>query len=58
MQLGIQTKNGRFFTRFSIRGILQNPVLPTADLEAYEYFEQSGSQNLLEKKRPLTAPME
>ena len=52
MQLGIQTKNGRSFTRFSIRGILQNPVYLTADLEAYEYPKSSL------KKRPLTAPME
>ena len=50
MQLGIQTKNGRSFTRFSIRGILQNPVYLTADLEAYEYFEQSGSEIFSEKE--------
>ena len=34
----ILTKNGKQFTRFSIRGILQNPVYLMADREAYDYF--------------------
>ena len=32
------TKNGKQFTRFAIKGILQNPVYLTADQEAYDYF--------------------
>ena len=34
----IKTKTGRNFTRFSIRGILQNPVYLIADQDAYQYF--------------------
>lgn len=34
----IKTKNGRNFTRFSIKGILQNPVYLIADQDAYQYF--------------------
>lgn len=40
----IHTKTGRNFTRFSIKGILQNPVYLLADPEAYRYFvdKQAG----------------
>lgn len=34
----IKTKTGRSFTRFSIKGILQNPVYLIADENAYDYF--------------------
>lgn len=34
----LRTKNGRSFTRFSIRSILQNPVYSVADQRIYEYF--------------------
>lgn len=34
----IKTKTGRDFTRFSIKGILQNPVYLIAEQEAYAYF--------------------
>lgn len=34
----IKTKTGRNFTRFSIKGILQNPVYLIADQNAYQYF--------------------
>ena len=34
----IKTKTGRNFTRFSIKGILQNPVYLIADQDAYQYF--------------------
>lgn len=37
-----KTKNGRDFTRFSIRGILTNPVYMIADSDAYEYFKNSN----------------
>lgn len=36
----IKTKTGRSFTRFSIKGILQNPVYLIADPDAYQYFVQ------------------
>ena len=35
---GVRTKNGRDFTRFSIRAILQNPVYLRADGAARQYF--------------------
>ena len=34
----IKTKSGNHFTRFGIKGILQNPVYLTADEAAYQYF--------------------
>lgn len=34
----VKTKTGRNFTRFSIKGILQNPVYLLADPDAYRYF--------------------
>lgn len=41
LQNHIRTKNNRRFTRFSIKGILQNPVYMIADSDAWDYFEQS-----------------
>lgn len=35
---GFKTKNGKYFTRFSVKGILQNPVYMVADQEAYDFF--------------------
>ena len=34
----IKTKQGKDFTRFAIKAILQNPVYMTADEDAYDYF--------------------
>ena len=34
----VKTKRGNPFTRFAIKGILQNPVYMIADAEAYRYF--------------------
>lgn len=34
----IKTKQGKDFTRFAIKGILQNPVYMAADGDAYQYF--------------------
>lgn len=34
----IKTKQGKDFTRFAIKAILQNPVYMTADPSAYDYF--------------------
>jgi len=47
---GIKTKTGRDFTRFSIKGILQNPVYLVADQDAYQYF--------MERKAELCSPPE
>ena len=44
LQNGIQTKNGKAFTRFSIKNILSNPVYLTADEAAYQYFEQNEGE--------------
>ena len=41
LKLGILTKNGKPFTRFSIKAILQNPVYLIADQRAYRYFLQN-----------------
>lgn len=35
---GIKTKNGKYFTRHAIKGILQNPVYSIADQDAYNYL--------------------
>ena len=39
----IKTKQGKDFTRFAIKGILQNPVYMTADEDAYNYFVEKGA---------------
>ncbi len=38
IQQGFKTKKGNYFTRFSVKAILQNPVYMAADQEAYEFF--------------------
>ena len=38
MNCGMKTKNDKYFTRFSIKAILQNPVYTIADQDTYEYF--------------------
>ena len=42
LQNNVTTKNGKNFTRFSIRSILQNPVYMIADQNAWEYFDSLG----------------
>lgn len=44
MKRGIKTKTDRYFTRFSIKNILQNPVYMTADLDAYAYFIKAEAE--------------
>lgn len=39
----IKTKQGKNFTRFAIRAILQNPVYMAADEDAYYYFTDRGA---------------
>ena len=36
----IKTRQGKDFTRFAIKGILQNPVYMVADENAYDYFRK------------------
>lgn len=43
MRQRIVTKNGKYFTRFSIKAILQNPVYMIADEDAYQYFKYKDS---------------
>jgi site-specific DNA recombinase len=43
MKRGIKTKNDKYFTRFSIKAILQNPVYAIADQDTYEYFVKANS---------------
>ena len=40
----IKTKTGKNFTRFSIKGILQNPVYLIADEDAYDYFVERQAE--------------
>ena len=44
LRRGVKTKTGRSFTRFSLKGILQNPVYLIADEEARRYFEDRGAK--------------
>lgn len=47
---GIKTKNNKYFTRFSIKAILQNPVYMIADEEAYNYFINADSDLFFNKE--------
>ena len=40
----IKTKQGKDFTRFAIKAILQNPVYMVADKDAYHYFTQKEAE--------------
>ena len=46
---GIKTKNNNYFTRFSIKAILQNPVYMIADEDAYNFFIQHDTDLFSEK---------
>ena len=41
---GVRTKRGKEFTRFAIKGILQNPVYLIADEAAYQYFSEHKAE--------------
>ena len=41
---GLKTKNNKYFTRFSIKSILQNPVYMIADEDAYNYFVKADTE--------------
>lgn len=40
---GMRTKNGRLYTRASVKGILINPVYAAADADTLEYFTAKGA---------------
>ena len=40
----VKTKQGKDFTRFAIKGILQNPVYAVADEKIRDYFLLKGSE--------------
>ena len=44
MQNGIKTKNVRWYSRFSIRNILTNPVYMTADRDAWHCLRECGAE--------------
>ncbi len=50
MKRGIKTKNDNYFTRFSIKSILQNPVYVIADEDAYDYFKKVNVDLFSEKE--------
>lgn len=47
---GLKTKNNKYFTRFSIKSILQNPVYMIADEDAYNYFMKVKSDLFSDRK--------
>lgn len=49
MQRHIVSKNGKYHTRFSIKGILQNPVYARADEDMYQYFWDHGTDVFADK---------
>lgn len=50
MQRRIVSKNGKYHTRFSIKGILQNPVYAVADGDMYQYLTDSGAEIFSDEK--------
>lgn len=50
LQNNIKTKNGKTFTRFTFKAILQNPVYMIADNDAWKYFEDLGIELYAEKE--------
>lgn len=49
MQRRIVSKNGKYHTRFSIKGILLNPVYAIADGDMYRYFTAHGADVFAEE---------
>ncbi|MCL2547091.1 MAG: recombinase family protein [Oscillospiraceae bacterium] len=49
IQKGYTTKNGRLFTRFAIKNILQNPVYMIADEDAYTYLTDNNADLFTDK---------
>lgn len=51
LQHGYNTKNGKNFTRFAIKGILTNPVYAKADLAVWEYLSEQGADLFVQQER-------
>ena len=51
LQNHITTKNGKYYTRFSIKAILENPVYLTADENAWEYFNKLNIEISADKEK-------
>ncbi len=51
LQNNIKTKNGKAFTRFTLKTILQNPVYMIADNVARSYFESLGVEIYADKSK-------
>ncbi len=49
MKRRVMTRNGNYFTRFSIKAILQNPVYMIADQESYEFFIEKEADLFLDR---------
>lgn len=49
MQRHVVSKNDKYHTRFSIKGILQNPVYALADEEMYRFFTDHGTDVFADK---------
>lgn len=50
IQNHIKTRKGKDFSRFSIKGILRNPVYMIADSDAWEYLSVLGAEIFAEKQ--------
>ncbi len=50
LQNNIKTKNGKKFTRFTFKAILQNPVYMIADETAWKYFKDLGVEIYSDKE--------
>ncbi len=50
LQNNIKTKNGKTFTRFTIKSILTNPVYMIADEDAWNHFKNLGVEIYAEKE--------
>jgi len=50
LQNAFKSKNDKMFSRFSIKGILSNPVYMIADEQAYKYFEDKEAEIFAEKQ--------
>lgn len=49
IQKGYTTKNNKLFTRFALKGILQNPVYMIADEDAYQYLTENNADLFADK---------
>ncbi|RKD27904.1 site-specific DNA recombinase [Caminicella sporogenes DSM 14501] len=44
IQKGIKSKNDKYFTKYTLKTILTNPVYAKADTDIYNYFLEKGAQ--------------